>query len=141
METNEIKVITAEEYNKMQNVCYENPSDDNLLEDIEDYYEELEFNSIEEIEQLVLNAAKIPVYTKDMFKYSAERMKENITEFGYDNYYMDDPYNQIAGLELIDEFMEKFNAMQHYYISDKLVAYLDLSSEVREYCLKELAEA
>ena len=145
METVEIKDIwadlprwTVEDYDKAfktQDLCVESYNEERLYEDENDYIEDLDLYDNKDVPGVVESSKEVHVYEKDRFKLDAERLKEQICEYAYDNYYSED-YDNVAGLELVDDFVKKFNSKQHWYTSGKPVAVLDMSEQVKEYYLE-----
>lgn len=131
-----LPVWTLDEFyekEKTQNIAIESSNEELLFDSIEDYCEELYLETAEDLECACKAAKKIKVYTTKKFQINAEWLKDKIQDYAEDNYSMHYYDQSPECLEMVDDFVKKFNEVQSWYVSDDLIAVVDAEKEVREY--------
>lgn len=131
-----LPVWTLDEFyekEKTQNIAIESSNEELLFDSIEDYCEELYLETAEDLECACKAAKKIKVYTTKKFQINAEWLKDKIQDYAEDNYSMHYFDQSPECLEMVDDFVKKFNEVQSWYVSDDLIAVVDAEKEVREY--------
>lgn len=121
------------EKEKTQNIAIESSDEEKLFDSIEDYCEELYLETAEDLECACKAAKKIKVYTTKKFHINAGWLKDKIQDYAEDNYSMHYFDQSPECLEMVDDFVKKFNEAQSWYVSDDLIAVVDAEKEVREY--------
>lgn len=132
---NEIQQINIEDYNKLENVCYPHPRcEENLCEDIEDYFDLIDFSDNNDDNETIIEKAKeISIYEKEPFKISVDWLWENLTDYADENFSMGYFDAEPNGMDIVEKFVEDFNSAQTWHTQGKKVAVLDLSEEVKQF--------
>lgn len=131
-----LPVWTKEDYiNQRYDLCIES-HDGFLITNIEDYFC-LPCMDVEDMKTQIQDACMIPVYTKTNVVFNGNCLLEN--------YFLGIEYGLNINKEELDEINELFNQFanslnekQPYFVKKEQVAWLDLSKETEEYCLREL---
>lgn len=131
-----LPVWTLEEfyqYQKDNNVSLE--MSDKLYDDIEDLCEDCFYDVADEEDTInaINSSKKIPVETLKKFQLSVGWLKDRIIDYGNDNFAMSYYDTEPECMEYVDEFVEKFNSAQTWYVSDTQIAWVDASREVEEW--------
>ena len=130
---------TVSEYEdslKDMDICIEMSDKALLFNTVNDYLENLPDVSEKDIAEIVKSAKEVNVLEKHHFKINVDDVIEAICNVAYEDYNMDDT-DRVNGIDYVKEFCKKFNEMQTWYTGGKLIAYLDLSQEVKEYYLNK----
>ena len=130
---------TVSEYEdslKDMDLCIEMSDEALLFNTVNDYLENLPDVSEKDIVEIVKSAKEVNVLEKDHFKINVDDVIEAICNVAYEDYNMDDA-DHVNGIDYVKEFCKKFNEMQTWYTGGKVIAYLDLSQEVKEYYLNK----
>ena len=117
-------------------VCIQTYDEDVLVENISDYIDRLPLFKEKDIPDVVESAKEVKIFEKNRFKLDVEDLTEYVYTLAYEDYNMDDT-DRVNGIDYVKEFCKKFNEMQTWYTDGKLIAYLDLSQEVKEYYLNK----
>ena len=144
-----LQTITYEEFlekNKTEDLCFE-ISDENLSEDIEDYFSEqlYDVTTKEEMDVAIKSAKNIIVSTKDRYKLPKDFILEQVSDylsdnFGYNGYELG-YLEEMVGAEVFKECEKKINEyIKGWYCSGTIKYKLDASKEVKEYLEEELAD-
>lgn len=134
---------TIEEVNKMKDVCFDNPyNEETLASEIEDAFEDMRCDlcltppiTKEVLKECADAFKKVRVYDKDYAQLSID----NIYDYLTDNYYIESPQN-LDGIKEIKEAVKKFNDSKQCYISGHTICYVDFSKDAYEFLLDEYAD-
>jgi hypothetical protein len=131
--TSKLEVWTEDDYYKDQrDICLQGYDEEKLWETVDDWIEDLDLYDAKDVPAVVEAAKEVKVLMKDCFKLDVNDMYDYVIDRSC-NYGMDYYEKEPEGMELIPEFVKKFNALQYWYTGGEQIAILDISEQVKEY--------
>lgn len=137
-------IMTVQEFierNKTEDLCFE-LDDERLTDDINEFLEEQAYyydgTTDEDFKRYCDYFENVAVYTKDRFKLTGNFIFEEIQNWLEDNYAYQDDVKSLIDNNFFDNVCEEFNKKFETYTVDKLVGFMDLSKELKEYIEKEV---